>query len=64
MKTYKAMISRQRNGFEYFYDTTQRLWVVYPIDKEGNRIEWDSNDNPIEAEYFNNKKELNRKLKK
>ena len=53
MKTYT------KNGFEYFYDTNQKQWVVYPIDNLGNRIEWDVNDNPIEAEYFNNRQELN-----
>lgn len=52
------MKAHQKNGFEYFYDKNQKLWVLYPIDSEGNRIEWDANDNPIEAEYFNNKKEL------
>ncbi len=45
-------------GFEYFYDKNQKLWVMYPINDNGDRIEWDSNDNPIESEYFNNKKEL------
>jgi hypothetical protein len=53
MKTYT------KKGFEFFYDTCQKQWVVYPIDNLGNRIEWDVNDNPIEAEYFNNKQELN-----
>jgi hypothetical protein len=47
-----------KNGFEYFYDKFQKLWVLYPIDADGNRIEWDSNDNPIEAQYFNNKTEV------
>lgn len=41
-----------KNGFEYFYDRYQKLWVLYPVDKNGNRIEWDKNDNPIEAQYF------------
>jgi hypothetical protein len=58
MKTYT------KNGFEYFYDTNCRQWVLYPIDNAGNRIEWDANDNPIEAQYFNNKLELNNYLNK
>lgn len=45
-------------GFEYFYDKFNRQWVCYPVDNLGNRIEWDANDNPIEAQYFNNKKEV------
>ena len=53
MKTYI------KNGFEFFYDKSQKQWVLYPIDNLGNRIEWDKNDNPIEAKYFNNKTELN-----
>jgi hypothetical protein len=53
MKTYT------KKGFDFFYDTCQKQWVLYPIDKLGNRIEWDKNDNPIEAIYFNNRKELN-----
>jgi hypothetical protein len=53
MKTYI------KNGFEFFYDKSQKQWVVYPIDNLGNRIEWDKNDNPIEAQYFNNKTEFN-----
>lgn len=56
MKLYK------KNGFEYFYDKSQKHWVLYPIDKEGNRIEWDNNEKPIEAIYFNNKIELNKFL--
>lgn len=48
-----------KNGFQYFYDRYQKQWVLYPIDNLGNRIEWDKNDNPIEAKYFNNKTELN-----
>lgn len=51
-----------KNGFEYFYDKNQKLWVVYQVDDLGNRIEWDENDNPIESQYFNNKKELNKLL--
>lgn len=46
MKTY------QKNGFEYFWDTNIRMWTVYPIDNEGNRIEWDADGDPIEASYF------------
>ena len=53
MKTYI------KNGFEYFYDKSQKQWVLYPIDNLGNRIEWDENDNPIESKYFNNKTEVN-----
>jgi len=53
------MKSYIKNGFEFFYDNSQKQWVVYPIDNAGNRIEWDKNDNPIEARYFNNKIELN-----
>jgi len=52
MKTYT------KNGFEYFYDRFEKHWVLYPIDELGNRIEWDANDNPIEAMYFNNKQEI------
>ncbi len=51
-----------KNGFEYFFDRNQRQWVLYPVDDLGNRIEWDENDNPIEAKYFNNKTELNNHL--
>ena len=58
------MKAYQFNGFEYFYDNIQRLWVLYPIDSEGLRIEWDANENPIEAQYFNNKKELTNFLNK
>lgn len=53
-----------KKGFEYFYDRHQKQWVLYPIDKKGNRIEWDKNDNPIESEYFNNIKELDKWLLK
>ena len=56
MKTYI------KNGFEFFYDNNQKQWVLYPVDNLGNRIEWDENDNPIEARYFNNRKELNKWL--
>lgn len=45
-------------NFSFFWDRLQRQWVLYPIDSEGLRIEWDDNDEPIEAEYFNNKKDL------
>jgi hypothetical protein len=37
--------------------------VLYPIDSDGNRIEWDANDNPIESQYFQNKTELKAYLK-
>ena len=53
MKTYI------KNGFEFFYDNTQKQWVLYPVDNLGRRIEWDENDNPIEARYFNNRTQLN-----
>ena len=53
MKTY------QKNNHEYFYDINQRLWVMYPIDINGLRIEWDIKDNPIEVLYFVNKNQLN-----
>jgi len=52
-----------KNGYEYFYDVYQKLWVLYPVNESGDRIEWDDNDKPIEAEYFNNKTELNNFLK-
>jgi len=52
------MKSYQKNGYEYFYDRYQRHWVVYPIDADGNRVEWDIDDNPIEASYFLNKRDL------
>ena len=58
MKTYN------KKGFQFFYDTNERQWVLYPIDNNLNRIEWDTNDNPIEAMYFNNQKELNKWLLK
>ena len=57
MKTYS------NNGYEYFYDVNQKLWVLYPINEVWERIEWDENDNPIEAKYFNNRKELTKFLK-
>lgn len=50
--------------FEYFWDKNQKLWVLYTIDENKNRIEWYENDNPIECQYFNNKKELNKFLNK
>jgi len=50
--------THRKNGFEYFYDTNCKHWVLYPIDKNGNRIEWDKQDNPIESQYFINKKQL------
>lgn len=53
MKIYK------KNGFEFFYDPSQKQWVLYPIDNLGMRVEWDKDDNPIEVKYFNNKTELN-----
>ncbi len=59
----EIMKAYQKSGHEFFYDRNQKQWVVYPIDSEGNRIEWDANDNPIEAKYFINKTELNNYLK-
>jgi hypothetical protein len=53
MKTYI------KHQFEYFYDKYQRQWVMYPVDNQGERVEWDKNDNPIECTYFNNIKEIN-----
>ncbi len=50
--------------YEYFWDRNQRHWVLYPIDENKYRIEWDENDNPIESQYFNNKKELKEFLDK
>jgi len=47
MKTYT------KNGFEYFYDTNCRQWVLYPIDNLGNRIEWDANNKPELNNYLN-----------
>jgi ADP-ribose pyrophosphatase YjhB (NUDIX family) len=55
----KVMKAFQKNGYEYFYDIYQKQWILYPIDINGNRIEWDENDNPIESKYFNKKLELN-----
>jgi hypothetical protein len=57
MKSYK------KKDFEFFYDTRQRQWVLYPINKIGERVDWDENENPIEAQYFNNREELNKFLK-
>ncbi len=48
----------QKNGFEFFYDRNQKHWVLYPVDSDGLRIEWDKHDNPLEAEYFTKKEEL------
>jgi hypothetical protein len=61
-KKAKEMKTYITKGFEYFYDTIQKQWVLYPIDNLCNRIEWDDNDNPIEVKYFNNRKELNKWL--
>jgi hypothetical protein len=46
------------NKLEYWWDKSTKNWVLYPIDENGDRIEWDSNDNPIEALYFPNRKKL------
>lgn len=56
MKTYIT------NTYQYFYDKYLKQWILYPVDDLGDRIEWDKNDNPIEAQYFNNKIELNNYL--
>lgn len=48
-KNVREMKTYTKNGFQFFYDRHQRQWVLYPIDNLGNRIEWDENDNPIEA---------------
>ena len=56
MKTY------QQSGFEFFFDINIRLWILYPIDVKGNRIEHDSVGNPIEVEYFVNRTHLNNYL--
>jgi len=58
-KNIYTMKAYTKNGFKFFYDKHQKLWVLYPVDHLGNRIEWDENDKPIEADYFNNKTELN-----
>lgn len=47
-----------KNGFGYFWDAFRREWVLYPVNEEGERIEWDADGDPIEAEYFFNKTEL------
>jgi len=47
-----------KNGYQCFYDRYQKLWIVYPVDSVGNRIEWDIDNNPIEVKYFNNKTEM------
>lgn len=60
----KEMKTYQKNGCEYFYDYVNKNWVVYPIDDKGHMIEWDENDNSIEADTFRNKMELNNFFKK
>jgi hypothetical protein len=57
------MNTYSNNDYEYFYDVRQKLWILYAINEVRERIEWDENDNPIEAKYFNNRKELNNFLK-
>lgn len=57
------MQTHQKNNYEYFWDKYEKHWVLYPIDSEWNRIEWDNNDKPIESQYFNNKTELTNFLK-
>jgi hypothetical protein len=56
------METSQKNGFEYFWDANIRLWTVYPIDSKGKRVEWDELGKPIEAEYFPNRKLLDKFL--
>ena len=56
-----------KNGFGYFWDAFRREWVLYPVNENGERVEWDENGEPIEAEYFPNKTDLNiffKKIKK
>ena len=55
-KTYTATANGKT--YEYWYDRYTKQWVMYPIDSEGNRIEWDSNDEPIESMYFINIREV------
>ena len=57
------MNTYQKSGFEFFFDTNIRLWILYPIDEIGNRIEHDSEENPIEVLYFVNRKHINSWLK-
>lgn len=47
-----------KNNYLYFYDKSIRSWIAYPVDANGNRIEFDSNENFIEADYFANKYQL------
>lgn len=47
-----------KNNYLYFYDNSIRSWVAYPVDDKGDRIEFDSNENFIEANYFANKSQL------
>ena len=38
------------NGFEYFYDTSLRLWTLYKVDDNGNQIG--------DAYYYNDQNQL------
>jgi len=58
----KEMKLYQRNGYAYFWDRNIRLWTVYPIGKDGLRIEHDEKGDPIECEYFPNRDALNKFL--
>ena len=49
-------------NFSFFWDRNYRHWVLYPINSDGTRKEWDVNDNPIESEYFTNKIDLKKHL--
>ena len=44
--------------YDYFYNKSLRLWIAFQVDENNDRIEWDSEDNPIECLYFVNKTEL------
>lgn len=50
------------NGFSFFYDTSIKLWTLYPVNVSGERIEHDNLGNPIECQYFNNRTEVNKFL--
>lgn len=40
------------NGFSYFYDKKTKTWVIYPVDSEGNRIDFDASGKPMEYEHL------------
>lgn len=60
----RTMNTYQRSGFEYFFDTNIRFWTLYPINPDGTRKEWGSNGEPIECEYFHNKKQMEKFFEK